>query len=364
MSKICNSKVVKLVITGGHHSSALPVIKKIKEIRPDAEIYWIGHRRTLKGDVNDTLEYREITALGIPFYDLKAGKVYGTWNMGRLLKVPLGFFQALYLLSKIKPDVILSFGGYLAVPVVLAGRLFGIPSVTHEQTVVSGYANKIISFFAEKVFISWPQSVGKFPVFKINSDNFSTGNDMPTVFVTAGKTGSHFINELIFETLPELLNFCNIIHQCGDNSVFNDFDRVNSRYISIRDTVHGSYYSRKFIFEDEIGEAYAKADAVVSRSGAHTVAELLALKKPCVLIPIPWVSHNEQNENAKLLESAGTAKILNEKDCTPEFFVQTIMSFLNSLDNYSLKSEELLSLLKSDSAELIANETLNTVKKL
>lgn len=378
MSKMCNSKVVKLIITGGHHSSALPVINKIKETRQDVGIYWIGHRRSLKGDVNDTLEYREITALGIPFYDLKAGKVYRTLDVGRLLKVPFGFFQSLYLISRIKPDVILSFGGYLAVPVVLAGWVLGVPSVTHEQTVVSGYANKLISLFAKKILVSWPQSMDKFPknktvltgiplrkcFFKVASDSFNSDNSLPTIFITAGKTGSHFINSIIFETLPELLTFCNVIHQCGDNSVYKDFSRMSSHYDSIKDSVKGVYYPRRFIFENEVGEAYSKADLVVARSGAHTVAELLALEKPCVLIPIPWVSHNEQYENAKILESAGTAEILKEADCTPTSFIQTIKNSLNDLSGYSLKNRELLSLLKSDSAELIVNETFKTAKKL
>jgi UDP-N-acetylglucosamine--N-acetylmuramyl-(pentapeptide) pyrophosphoryl-undecaprenol N-acetylglucosamine transferase len=378
MSKICNSKVVKLVITGGHHSSAIPVIKKIRESRRDVEIHWVGHKRSMKGDENDTLEYKEITSMGIPFHDLKAGKVYRTGNIGRLLRVPFGVFQSLYLLIKVQPDVILSFGGYLAAPVVLAGWFLGIPSVTHEQTVVSGYANKVIALFAKKIFLSWPQSAEKFPkgkalltgiplrdsVFKISSDNFKISNDLPTVFVTAGKTGSHFINNLIFQTLEELLGFCNIIHQCGDNSVYNDFDNLLSKYSSVKNNVEGIYYPRKFIFEDEVGEAYSKSDLVVARSGAHTVAELLALQKPCILIPIPWVSHNEQNKNALMLETGGTAKILDQNLCTPEVFAQAIKQSLEHLSDYSLKDESLLSLLKSDSAELIANETLNAAKKL
>ncbi len=158
---------MRIVITGGHHSSALPVIAKLREEYPQTQLYWIGHRRSLKGDVNDTLEYQEIKALGIPFYDLKAGKVYRTYDLVRLLRVPFGYFQAFSWLIKIKPDAILSFGGYLAVPVVIAGWFLGIPSITHEQTVAAGYANKVISHFVKKILISWKESEKYYPSGKI-----------------------------------------------------------------------------------------------------------------------------------------------------------------------------------------------------
>ena len=368
---------MNLVITGGHHSSAIPVIKSIKETNPETRIYWIGHRRTLKGDKNDTLEYKEITALGIPFFDLKAGKVYKTFDLGRLFKVPVGFFQALVFLIKIKPDVILSFGGYLAVPVVIAGWFLGIPSVTHEQTVAVGYANKLIAYFVKKILISWPQSEINFDkrktilvgipirdeITKILSNSFSSDNSLPTIYILGGKTGSHLLNLLVQEKFAELLSVCNVIHQCGDNSVFNDCDNLCSFYENIKEDVPGKYYPRKFILENEIGEAYAKSDLVISRAGAHTISELLILKKPCILIPIPWVSHNEQYQNASLLGKAGIAKILNEKDLSGDIFLEQVKNTLNSLSDLTLKDESLLSLLKSDSALRIANETLKLAQK-
>jgi len=369
---------VRIIITGGHHSSALPVIKKIKETHPDAEIFWLGHKRSLKGDQNDTLEYKEITALGIPFYDLKAGKVYKTFDLGRLLRVPFGFFQALYLVFKLRPDVILSFGGYLAAPVVVAGWLLGVPSLTHEQTVVTGYANKVISRFVNKILISWPQSSANFPknktvltgiplrseIFMATSSNFLFDNELPVVLIIAGKTGSHFINNLVCEGLGSLLSFCNVIHQCGDNSVFNDFEKCEKKYEEIRSQVSGKYYARKFILDDEIGEAFNKSNLVISRSGAHTIAEILVLQKPCILIPISWVSHNEQNENAKIVREAGLAKILNQCDCTPELFLSSIRDSLANISNYYLKGRSVLELFKTNSADLISNETLNTAKKI
>ncbi|MFZ2664333.1 MAG: UDP-N-acetylglucosamine--N-acetylmuramyl-(pentapeptide) pyrophosphoryl-undecaprenol N-acetylglucosamine transferase [Patescibacteria group bacterium] len=367
---------MKVVITGGHHSSALPVIKKLREKDSGVEIFWIGHKYSMKGDTNPTLEYREITSLGIPFYDLKAGKLYKTYDIGRLLKIPYGFIQSFYLLLKIKPNIILSFGGYIAAPVVVSGSILKIPSITHEQTVVSGYANKLVSVFAKKVMISWRESEKYFPkrkviytgiplrksIFEIKSNSFSVNNNLPTVYISAGKTGSHIINNLVKESLEDLLGFCNIIHQTGDNSVNNDYNQLQAKYESIKDKVKGKYFLRKFVFDNEIGEAFNKSDLVLSRSGAHTISEILALKKPCILIPIPWVSHNEQNKNAEMLRGYGLAGILNQGTLDAKTLENAIKNSLANLDKYKLNNNEALSFIKEDPAEKIANEVIKYSK--
>ena len=116
------------------------------------------------------------------------------------------------------------------------------------------------------------------------------------------------------------------------------------------------------MFENEIGEAYNVAKLVVSRSGAHTVSEVLALKKPCILIPIPWVSHNEQYKNAELVKNNGLAEILEQKDLTPLVLVEKINYCLENLDQYKLKNDQVLEFLKQDPAELIANEVIKLSK--
>ena len=363
---------MKLVITGGHHSSALPIIHKIRDQKLAIDIYWIGHKHSLLGDQNDTLEYKEITSLNIPFYDLQAGKVYKSLNLKSLLKILFSLFQSFKYLHRIKPDVILSFGGYLAVPVVVAGWVLRIPSVTHEQTVVAGYANRLISHFVKKVMISWKDSEKYFPkgkaiytgiplresIFTSKSNSFSSENNLPYVYVTAGKTGSIKINATLMEALPQMLMFCNVIHQCGDYSVYNSFDQLTNRYDKIKNALHGRYFIKKFIFEDEIGEVYFRASLIVGRSGAHTISEILALEKPALLIPISWVSHNEQNKNALMIKNAGLAEILAEKDLTPEAFTEKIKYMLHNKNSYvSLRPDNFL-----DSATLILNEVLKYAK--
>ena len=146
--------------------------------------------------------------------------------------------------------------------------------------------------------------------------------------------------------------------------MYKDFDRLESRYIEIRSTVRGKYYLRKFVLEDEIGEAYMKADLVVSRSGAHTVSEIIALQKPSLLIPIPWVSHNEQYENAKMVRDLGLAYILNEKDLNPENLIENIKYCLSKINSMKVNDGSALSFLRNDPAELIANEIIQISKKI
>lgn len=360
---------MKLVITGGHHSSALPVILELRKKLPNLEIFWFGHKHSIKGDTNETLEYREVTQLGIPFYSLQAGKLYRTFDPVRIAKVPLGLIHAFILLRKIKPDLILSFGGYLAAPTVIAGSFLGIKSVTHEQTVVAGYANKVIARFADKVLISWPQSKIYFPehktiltgiplrsdISKVKSLSFKSNNSLPTIYITAGKTGSHAINAVVKDCLAELLTFANVIHQTGDVSTFNDYEELDKQYSEIKGKVPGDYFLRRYVFSDEIGEAFSVSSLIISRAGAHITSEILALEKPALLIPIPWVSHNEQFENARVIVNSGLGTLLEESALSSTTLVTSIKSVLNDISRYTLKDSSYKSYIREDASALIVD---------
>jgi len=338
-----------LVITGGHHSSAIEVIKELRKRHPNLIIYWYGHKHSLQGSKNETLEFKEITDMDIPFYSLQAGKFYKTFNPIRLAKIPYGFFQSLFLLAKHKPDLILSFGGYLAVPVVLAGWLLGIPSVSHEQTVSIGYANRLIGKFAKEVFYTWDESAKFIPktkavktglplrkeVTKPAHKKFQVENSLPTIYVTAGKTGSHVINEAILENQKHILELANIIHQTGDHSGYKDYEKIKDSYENIKSEVLGKHFIQKFVYSNDIGDAYNEASLVISRSGAHTILELMKLKKPCILIPIPWSSHNEQYKNAKIVEDSGLGVIYEQGNLKDKkLFIRTIRTMLSNLNSY------------------------------
>lgn len=343
----------RLLFTGGHHNSALAVASYLKSQHPDGEIYWLGHRCSMAGDRRESAEYLEVTAAGIPFYDLKAGKLYNLTNPLRVLKILGGFGQALVLLLKIRPTLIVSFGGYLAVPVVIVGWLLRIPSVTHEQTVVAGYANRLLARFAGKVLLSWPQSERYYPSQKVVVTGLPLREDFlklaasrplprpprgrPVVLVTGGKQGAHALNLAVREALADLLSEMEIIHQTGRSSLFDDFGQAQSQRESLETSLKRSYRVRSYVTGSEWTKLFSEADLVVSRSGAHTTSELLLLGKPALLIPHPRTHHEEQLKNAQYLKEAGLAEILEQKDLTGETLARSIRRMLKNLNSYQVK---------------------------
>lgn len=359
----------KIVFTGGHHNSALSVARELQSSQ-DLETVWYGHKHTMAGDSSVSAEYREVTESGIQFRELHAGKVYKTWNLIQLLKVPYGFLQAYYYLLRDRPHLIVSFGGYLAAPVVVAGWMMGIPIVTHEQTTVVGLSNKVISKFADKIFITWPQSKKYFPsqkvtitglplrpaIFEVKQEDAYFEKILPTIYITGGKQGSHILNQTIAESLPSLLKHTNIIHQCGSNSVHNDLSMLQEHKEQLPEKLRERYIVKDYFFENEIGAVFNCADLVISRAGAHTVYEIAALGKPALFVPIPWASHNEQYKNARILVNEGLATILPEDRLTAQRLEEEVKRMLKHLDEFTENAERAKSRIIFDATDRIINE--------
>ena len=369
---------MKIVITGGHHTPALAVIRELRK-RGARDIHWIGHKYSLWRDKEPCAEYKTITAVGIPFYELRAGKVYKTFNPLKLIRVPLGFLQAFLYLRRIKPDLIVSFGGYLAVPVVIVGWLLRIPIVTHEQTIVVGLANRVIAKFARKIFITWPESGRYFgeervvltgnplrpEIFKIDSKfRRQIPQNRKTIYITGGKQGAHVINEAVLAALPKLLKKYTIIHQSGRASLFRDYERLQEFREGLSEDLKKHHILKDYVGEDEIGTIFDVADLVISRAGANIIYELAALGKPAILIPIPWVSHDEQNKNAQLLVRAGSAVVLPEKDLSAETLASKVEEIFKDFSKYQKAAKKSRSLIIPDAAEKIVNVILNSFQDL
>lgn len=335
---------MKIVICGGHHNSALVIAEKL--IEKGNQVFWFGHKYSMIGDKNPSAEYLEVTKANILFIEIKAGKFQPAYRFLRyFLRIPIGFFQSFFNLFRIKPDLVFSFGGYLALPVVVGGWVLGIPSVTHEQTTVSGLANKIIAKFCKKIFVSFPSSLSYFPkdktlltglpvrkeIFKKSKKIFE--NAQQTIYVTGGKQGAHVINEAVFKILPQLLENFNIIHQCGSTSLYKDLEKASEMKEKLKGKGE-NYLVKEYFFDEEIDLVFNSADFVVSRAGAHSVYELTLLKKPAILIPIPWSTGNEQQKNAELLANFGLAEILSQTDLESGNLYETIRDFSQNLKNY------------------------------
>lgn len=356
--------IKKLVFTGGHHNSALATIDWLQNHSDPYDFHWIGKKNVEGGAYSP--EFTEVTEKNIPFYDLKAGKLYRATSIAylphvifNLLMVPVGFFQAFYYLSKIKPDLIVSFGGYLSVPVVFAGYLLGINSVLHEQTATIGLANAISANFVQKIFTAWPEhfyseekdSIKKkieytgLPlrdsvVLKETHGKIEFPRENPTVYITGGKSGSLYINKTILEILPEISSKYNLIWSTGRRVGGFDYKKVNEAVSELPEEIQKNILVREYFMEDEIGKIFNTADIVITRGGAHTVYELALIKKPALVIPIPWVSRQEQLKNAKILEEFGLAKVLAQESLTPYKLLAELENFTMEIDNIRVVSKD------------------------
>jgi UDP-N-acetylglucosamine--N-acetylmuramyl-(pentapeptide) pyrophosphoryl-undecaprenol N-acetylglucosamine transferase len=346
-----------LVFTGGHHNSALSVAQELKS--QGWEIHWFGHRHTSVGDTSDSAEFQEVTASGIKFYNLLAGKIYKTFHPFKLIRLPLGFIQAFVWLLCIRPRGIVSFGGYLAVPTVISGFVLGIPSVTHEQTTRAGWANRFISTFVKRVYLSFPDTQNIFPKHKsrviglpLRPEILKLAKDAPstrsTILISCGKQGSHLINQIVFDSLPALLANYEVIHQTGSNSMNNDYETATTLRTNLPADHRYRYTIYKYLDSVAQAAALSKSWLVIGRSGAHIIYELGFLGKLSVLIPLPARSHDEQAHNAAFLASHNLAVVLPQS-------VLTSYSLLKSIERAKSLTALPLS-LPSDATQRMVSE--------
>lgn len=298
-----------IVITGAHHNSALVVAQEL--IKRGHKVVWIGHQRSTQGDKTDSAEYLEVTSAGIPFYNLSAARL--VLDPRQLILFPFGLMRSLYLLNKIKPTAILSFGGYLGGSVALSGKLLGIPLYLHEQTVTAGRANKLIGYLSKRIYLTWSDSAKYFPPTKtlviglpLRPSLLSAkprqlfSRHRPTLLVMGGKQGAHALNQFIFAHLLDLLTHFNIVHQTGTNSQTGDYDRALSLQNNLG-SLADCYLPLGYITESEIGSYLRSSQFYFGRSGAHICYELLVLGLPSILVPLMTTHDREQSKNAQVL---------------------------------------------------------------
>ncbi|MBA9046118.1 glycosyltransferase [Streptomyces griseofuscus] len=320
--------------TGGHTYPALTAVRAL-EARLAAEgraleTLWIG--------TADGLEARVARAEGIAFTTVATGKIRRSKNPLKLAspanvrdmaRVPLGVLQARRAIDSFRPDVVLATGGYVAVPAGLAARMCHRPLVLHEQTVRLGLANRKLASAAARICVSSESTLGLLSE-SARAIAVVTGNPvrpevlsgqadkavqalglwgfdqrLPTVYVTGGAQGSQQINELVGESAEWLLGRANVIHQCGPVNEAG----LRARTAGLPAELAARYHLAGFV-SGELPDVLALADVVVSRSGAGTLAELTALGKPAVFVPLASSAGNEQVHNARHLEEAGAAVAL------------------------------------------------------
>jgi UDP-N-acetylglucosamine--N-acetylmuramyl-(pentapeptide) pyrophosphoryl-undecaprenol N-acetylglucosamine transferase len=353
----------KIVFIGGHHNSALVVAQDLK--KKGHQIHWFGHKHTMKTEKSLSLEFQDIKKAGLPFLEIKTAKFYRTYNPFRLLKIFFGIGQSFYFLLKIKPHLVISLGGYLSFPVVLAARLLRIDCLFFEQTTRVGLANQILAPLAKQVLLTWPSSKEFFhsgkakviglplqkKVFKKEAPTSPFTEKLETILITGGKQGSHVINKAIEENLARFLEQFNIIHQTGGILKTGDFANLSAKRKSLPKKLQKRYLVRKFFFQEEMIKMIKLADLVISRSGAHIVYELAAMGKPALLIPFPWAYKQEQLANAQILTKAGSAIIIPQNQLTGTNLYKKTKYLINNLEKFKKPAKQLKKEIKTDAAE-------------
>lgn len=360
---------MKLLIVaggGGHFAPALAVLEKLPK---EVEVLVVGRKYAFEADKTISFEYKTSQDLGINFKAITTGRLQRKFtgqSLTSFIKIPVGYFQALKILREYRPDVVLSFGGYVSLPVALAAKTLKIPVVVHEQILSAGLANKIVAQFAQKVCISWAQSAKFFPAAKV----VLTGNPirklqnvkfkltipeekLPIIYITGGSGGAHAINVLIENCLEQLLAKFILIHQTGDAREFADFDRLEKKKKNLPEKLQKRYLLTKFVDAASVFTVLEKADLVVARSGINTVTELLYSGKPCILIPLPYGQHNEQLANAVFVEQLGLGQVARQKDLTAVQLYDLINHTVQNLAEYKKHSQAAQQLVSSDAAEKI-----------
>lgn len=330
---------LNVVLTGSHGATtALSVVNEIETQNLPWEIHFIGSARAVEGKSVPTLESQILGGEGVYFHPIIAGRLqrrFNFWTIPSLIKIPVSFFHALTLLLKIRPKVILSFGGASGAAVTFAGWVLGIPSLVHEQTASAGRANLFSSHFVKIITLARGSSKKFFPkgktevignpllpAFRELKVKTKLGNP-PAIYITAGSRGSVIINSQVEEILRKLLAEFRITHQTGKLD--------EAKFRRLKDNLPAALSSNYEVFGQispgELTRIYEATDIVISRAGANSVAEIIAAKRPSLLIPIPWSYQDEQNKNANFAKAHGVARVLNQETLTP----QKLLSEINRL---------------------------------
>lgn len=327
----------KIVLTGGgtagHVTPNIALLPRLKELGYD--ISYIGSYNGIEKNL--------IESEGIPYYGISTGKLrryFDLKNFTDPFRVIKGMVEAKRLMKKLSPDIVFSKGGFVSVPVVRAAHSCHIPVVIHESDMTPGLANKLCLSSAAKICCNFPETAASLPDVKavlsgspIRAElkNGSrekglafTGLDgrKPTLLIIGGSLGATPVNNAIRRILPSLLETFDVIHLCGKGKLDDALENT------------AGYRQYEYIRE-ELPDLFALADVVISRAGANAICELLALKKPNLLIPLSAkASRGDQILNAASFEKQGYSVVIDEDTMTDEQLLSGILKLYKERDTY------------------------------
>ncbi len=351
----------KIILTGGgtagHVTPNIALLPALKEA--GYEVYYIGSY--------DGIEKRLIADFHIPYYGIATGKFrryFDLKNFTDPFRVMKGYREAQKIIKEISPDVVFSKGGFVSVPVVTAAASLKIPSIIHESDMTPGLANKLCISSATRVCCNFPETLKHIPSNKailtgspireeLTKGNRSAALSMcdftsakPVVMIIGGSQGALSINQTVREALPKLLQDFQVVHICGK-------DKVDNLMLTI------SGYKQFEYIKHELKDIFAMSDVVVSRAGANAICELLALKKPNLLIPLSSGSRGDQVLNAKSFEDQGFSIVVNEDFFDSDMLVEKIHELYFTRQTYidAMNRSNQINSIKTITG--IINETAN-----
>lgn len=327
----------KILLTGGgtagHVTPNIALLPHLK--KAGFEVFYIGSYTGMEKEL--------IEAQNIPYYGISSGKLrryFDPKNFSDPFKVLKGFGQAIRLIHKLKPDIVFSKGGFVSVPVVLAAKMCRVPAIIHESDITPGLANKIAIPGATKVCCNFPETMKYLPAEKavltgspirqeLLSGNASRARELcgfdesrPVLFIIGGSSGSVIINTAVRQALPTLLEHFQVAHMCGKGNLEPTLAPMKG------------YRQFEYIGK-ELSDIFAMSDIVVSRAGANSICELLALHKPNLLIPLSAAaSRGDQILNAASFEKQNFSKVLFEENLTADSLVEAVLQLYETRNDY------------------------------
>ncbi|KKR07350.1 MAG: undecaprenyldiphospho-muramoylpentapeptide beta-N-acetylglucosaminyltransferase [Parcubacteria group bacterium GW2011_GWC2_39_14] len=347
---------LKIILSGGGTmGSVVPLLavrEKMIEQGLSAEFLWVGTEAGVE---------KELISKEMSFVSIKSGKLRRYLSFQNFLdpfRLLIGIFQSLAIIRNFRPNLILSAGGYVSVPLIIAGKLSRIKSLVHQQDLQVGLANRIMAKFATIITVSFESLLKSFDPDKVRlvgnpvRSRIYTGDktrglaefnlvpDLSTLVVMGGSLGAEKINELMFQSIPQLIEFCQIIHVVGKGNMVEWMDKEKFGELANR------YHPYEYV-DQEMPDLYAVADLVVCRAGLSTLSELAALKKPTIIIPIP---KNQQEINAEYFAKQNAIILLSQDSLTAEEFVETVRGLFSSSSSLGNLSRHIADSMIPDAA--------------
>lgn len=357
--------------TGGHIYPAIAIASGLKRDFPDAEIIFVGTDRGLEKDL--------IPKAG---FNLKKIRVKGfnrklsIDTLSSIKELFLGGLDSIKILRQIKPDLVIGTGGYVAGPVIFFASVMGIPTIIHEQNVKPGFTNRFLSKFADKIIISFNDSIKYFPRKKVVlagnpvRTEITRGNreealkeyclrsDMPVVLCFGGSQGAARLNDAMIYVIEEAVRkkMFQVILVTGQKHYDKYSQLLENKGIDTG--VSGNIKLKPYVYD--MKNAYAASDLVIARAGAISISEITLCGKPSILIPYPKAAGRHQDFNARFLEKNGAATVIADKDLTGERLLKAIESIILDKRKLFNMAEASRKLSKPDALEIILGE----IKKL